>query len=87
MVNGTFRMRASVWASSVLPEPVGPISRMLLFAARRRVCGEVDPLEVVVDRDGQRPLGALLPDHVLAEDLDDLLRLGQRLRKLYWSAG
>ena len=28
MVNGTSRMRASVWASSVFPTPVGPMSRM-----------------------------------------------------------
>jgi len=34
---------------------------------------------VVVDGDGQRPLGALLPDHVLVEDLVDLLRLRQVL--------
>jgi hypothetical protein len=31
MVNGTSMMRASVWASSVLPQPVGPISRMFDF--------------------------------------------------------
>ncbi len=31
MVNGTFRMRASVWASSVFPLPVGPRSRMFDF--------------------------------------------------------
>src|SRR5262249_31959169 len=33
MVKGTSRMRASVCANSVLPEPVGPISRMLDFAS------------------------------------------------------
>src|SRR5438270_137416 len=32
MVNGTSRMRARVWASTVLPELVGPTSRMLLLA-------------------------------------------------------
>ena len=32
MQNGTSRIRASVRASSVLPEPVGPMSRMLLFS-------------------------------------------------------
>ena len=32
MANGTFNMRASVCASSVLPHPVGPISRMFDFA-------------------------------------------------------
>ncbi len=31
MVKGTFKMRASVCASSVLPEPVGPSSRMFDF--------------------------------------------------------
>ena len=29
----TFRMRASVWAKSVLPQPVGPMSRTLLFCS------------------------------------------------------
>jgi hypothetical protein len=33
MVKGTERSLASVWASSVLPVPVGPISRMLLFVS------------------------------------------------------
>src|SRR5512145_2532202 len=33
ITNGTLSSRASVWASSVLPEPVGPISRMLLLAS------------------------------------------------------
>jgi hypothetical protein len=32
MQNGTSRILASVRASSVLPEPVGPMSRMLLFS-------------------------------------------------------
>ncbi len=31
IVNGTFRKRASDWARSVLPEPVGPMSRMFDF--------------------------------------------------------
>ena len=31
MAKGTFRSLASVWARSVLPEPVGPSIRMLLF--------------------------------------------------------
>src|SRR5579884_1904545 len=31
--NGTSRILASVWASSVLPQPVGPTSRMLLFCS------------------------------------------------------
>ena len=33
IAKGTFRMRASVCASRVLPEPVGPRSRMLLFCS------------------------------------------------------
>ena len=33
IANGTFRIRASVWASSVLPQPVGPSSRMFDFAS------------------------------------------------------
>src|SRR4029453_18107549 len=32
------RMRASVCANSVLPEPVGPISRMLDFASSTSLC-------------------------------------------------
>jgi hypothetical protein len=32
MANGTLRKRASVWASSVLPVPVLPSSRMLLLS-------------------------------------------------------
>ena len=38
MVNGTSRIRASVWASSVLPEPVGPISMMLDLASSTSLC-------------------------------------------------
>jgi len=44
---------------------------------------------VVVDGDGERPLGAFLPDHVLVEDVVDLARLrevleleGRRSRQL-----
>src|SRR6476659_8678110 len=40
MVKGTSRMRASVCANSVLPEPVGPISRMLDFASSTSLCSE-----------------------------------------------
>ena len=38
MVKGTSRMRASVRASSVLPEPVGPIRRMFDFASSTSLC-------------------------------------------------
>jgi hypothetical protein len=34
---------------------------------------------VVVDGDGKRPLGALLADHVLVQDVVDLPRLGEVL--------
>jgi hypothetical protein len=33
MVKGTSMMRANVWARSVLPQPVGPISRMFDLAS------------------------------------------------------
>ena len=33
IVNGTWRSRASVWARSVLPVPVGPISMMFDFCS------------------------------------------------------
>ena len=36
--NGTSRIRASVCASSVLPEPVGPINRMFDFASSTSLC-------------------------------------------------
>ena len=41
MQNGTSRMRASVRASSVLPEPVGPMSRMLLFSISTSASGSI----------------------------------------------
>ena len=37
MVKGTSRMRASVCASSVLPQPVGPISMMFDFCSSTSV--------------------------------------------------
>ena len=43
----------------------------------RLLPGHLYALVVVVDRDGQRSLGALLADDVLVEDRVDLLRLGQ----------
>jgi hypothetical protein len=33
MVNGTWSMRARVWARRVFPEPVGPMRRMLAFCS------------------------------------------------------
>ena len=45
-------------------------------ASRALVAG-LDALVVVVDRDGQRPLGGVLADDVLVEEVADLGRLGQ----------
>ena len=79
MTNGTSSSRASVCASSVLPEPVGPISRMLLFASSTSssLHAGLEPLVVVVDGDRQDLLRRLLADHVLVEDLADLVRRRQ----------
>ncbi len=47
--------------------------------------GGVDPLVMIVDRDRERPLGPLLPDHVLVEDVLDLRgrgNLGDAIRNL-----
>jgi hypothetical protein len=83
MVNGTLSRRASVSASSVLPQPVGPISRMLLLASSTsslRRCSArlgLQALVVVVDGHRQHLLGALLTDDVLVENLLDLVRARQ----------
>ena len=49
-----------------------------LHIARR----QIDPFEVVVDGDRQRPLGSLLSHDVLSQDLHNLLGFGQRFEKL-----
>ena len=69
-------MRASVWASSVLPEPVGPIEqdvglRELDILVLGRV---VQALVVVVDRHREHALGAVLADDVVVEHLADFGR-------------
>jgi hypothetical protein len=78
MVKGTSRMRASVCASSVLPQPVGPISRMLDLASSMSCdfwrVGQA--LVVVVDGDREHALGVDLADHVVVEDVADLARVG-----------
>ena len=67
-------MRARVWASSVLPEPVGPTSRILLFSRSGSPLRAVShALVVVVDGHRQHALGALLPDDVLVEAGVELL--------------
>ena len=70
-----------------MPQPVGPMTRMLDLATSTTsslVClpaagleAGLDPLVVVVDRDGERLLGVLLADDVGVEELEDLPRLGQ----------
>ena len=83
MVNGTLSRRASVSASSVLPQPVGPMSRILLLAistsslARGAAGARLQALVVVVHGHRQHLLGALLADDVLVEDLLDFVGLGQ----------
>src|SRR5678815_2609420 len=88
MVNGPSRMRASVWASSVLPPPRGSDEQDVRLVELDIVVTSgrgVDALVVIVDRHRQRLLRVLLPDHVLVEDGLDLLRrgdLGDRLGNL-----
>ena len=69
-------MRASVCASSVLPEPVGPVSRMLDFTSLYVVVLGlvVEPLVVIVDSDRQHLLGMALADHVIVQHIADFLR-------------
>src|SRR6476469_9712644 len=76
-------MRARVCASRVLPQPVGPISRMFDFAASLRAMREA--LVMIMDCDGEHPLGAVRADHIIVEDLanlgrgrDPVARLDQR---------
>jgi hypothetical protein len=89
MQKGTSRMRASVRASSVLPEPVGPMSRMLLFSISTSLAelsaisvsggwpAGHDALVMIVHRDGQGLLGELLPDDVAVQLALDVGRLDQ----------
>ena len=85
MVNGTSMMRASVCASSVLPQPVGPISRMFDFASSTSLffAGVREALVVVVDGDRQHALGVGLADHVVVENLQDLLRGRHAVARLH----
>jgi len=67
MVKGTSRIRASVCASSVLPDPVGPISRMFDLASSTSSCLVLvmEALVVVMDGDREHLLGVVLPDDVV----------------------
>ena len=78
-------MRARVCASSVLPEPVGPTSRMLDLAISTSLffCAVRQPLVVVVHRDREHLLGVVLADHVVVQDLADLLRRRHAVARLH----
>ncbi len=74
-MNGASASRASLRAISVLPTPVGPIMRMFLgVISWRNGIGHLLPAPAVAQRDRDRPLGLCLPDNVLVEFGDDLLR-------------
>ena len=65
-----------------MPQPVGPEQhdvRLLQLDLGLLGLGDLDPLVVVVDGDREGALGGLLADHVLLQDLVDLLRLRQVL--------
>src|SRR2546421_10802809 len=75
MVKGTSRMRASVCANSVLPEPVGPISRMFDFASSTSLglVWWLRRLVVIMDRDRKHLLGVILTDDIVVKNLAYLL--------------
>jgi len=79
MANGTLSMRARVWASRVLPQPVGPSSKMFDFdsSTPSSVAGPAWTACMVVDRDREDLLRVLLADHVVVQELEDLTRLGK----------
>ena len=78
MANGTLRMRANVWASSVLPHPVGPEQQNVALLQLHVVGTDagVDTLIVIVHGHRQGFFGRLLADYVLVQDFLNLLRSG-----------
>ena len=78
MAKGTSRMRASVCANRVLPEPVGPIKRMfdLSISTSEPPVAVHQPLVMAVDRHREHLLGVLLANDVLVQLGDDLPRRG-----------
>ena len=63
-----------------MPEPVGPMSRMLRLGQFHFVVAHavhLDALVVVVDGDGELLLGLVLADDKVVEEALDFLRLGQ----------
>ena len=81
IAKGTFKIRASVWASSVLPQPVrtqrdvGFLQLDVVVVFRPR---DLNPLVVVVDGD-EACLHLVLANDVFVQDRVDLLRLQQAL--------
>jgi len=58
---------------SVLPQPVGPRSRMFDFStSTSELSAQREPLVMAMDGHSQHPLGVLLPDDVLIEVGDEL---------------
>ena len=72
-------MRARVWAIKVLPQPVGPINKMLDFDSSTSPSRlfPSSTLVVVVDRNGQDPLRLILSDDVVVQEGIDLARRWQ----------
>src|SRR5271169_4648307 len=75
MAKGTSSILARVWASRVLPVPVGPINMMFDFAAALAI--HVDALVMVVTRHCELLLGLLLANDVLIEKRLNFRRLGK----------
>src|SRR5271157_1381965 len=78
MTRGTLRYEAGDLTRWVLPEPLGPISRMLDFSIVQVKVGDDrigsvtipgidDPLEMVGDAEGEPPLGDVLTDNMLVQ--------------------
>ena len=77
-------MRASVCASSVLPQPVGPDQQDVGLGELDVVVlgGVVEPLVVIVHRHRQHALGVVLADHVGVEHRADLGRARHAVARL-----
>src|SRR4029079_12563816 len=72
------RLREQRLAGARRADQQGVALRQLDVVAVARLLLDLDPLVVVVDRDGQLLFGPLLADHVLVQELLDLGRRGQR---------
>ena len=78
-------MCASVCASSVLPQPVGPISRNVRLRQLDVVVLAlvIEPLVVIVDRDREHLLGVILADNIVIENLADFSRRRDAVARLH----